>query len=61
VEIEIPKTLNLTEEQIKRLTEKLSGEVVDTAKGTQAAAITAVKEVEESEVAKVKKKVKVTE
>jgi hypothetical protein len=61
VEIEIPKSLALTEDQVKRLTEKLSGEVVDTAKDNQAAAVTAIKEVEQSEVAKVKKKVKVTE
>ena len=60
MEIEIPKSLALTEEQIKRLSQELEAEVVDTLQGDQAQALTNAKEVEESEVVKVKRKAKVT-
>lgn len=61
MEIQIPKHLNLSEKEIERLTKELGGEVVDTARGTQAEAVTAVKVVEESEVVKRQVKAKVTE
>ena len=59
MELEIPGTA-LTEQQIKRLSKELGAEVVDTVQGGQAQALTSVKEVEESEVVKVKRKAKVT-
>ncbi|HLN38619.1 MAG TPA: hypothetical protein VK337_12615 [Xanthobacteraceae bacterium] len=61
MEIQIPKHLNLSEKEIERLTKELGGEVVDTARGAQAEAVTAVKVVEESEVVKRQVKAKVTE
>jgi hypothetical protein len=60
MDIEMPANLQLSPEQLQNLQKELGGEVVDTARGAQAEAVTAVKSIEQSEVVKVQQKAKVT-
>ena len=53
MEIQISKNLNLSEEETKGLSEKLSSQLVDTAEGEKAAVL-ALKTVEQSKVESVK-------
>lgn len=55
----MPASLQLSQEQLQRLHKELGGEVVDTARGAQAEAVTAVKSIEQTESVKVQQKAKV--